>query len=61
MRDTMTVGDLVAEFLERCGVETAFGIISVHNVPLLDALNRRNAVRFVMARGEMGGTHMADG
>jgi len=61
MTEKMTVGDLVAEFLERCGVETAFGIISVHNVPLLDALNRRNAVRFVMARGEMGGTHMADG
>lgn len=61
MTNKITVGALVAEFLERCGVDTAFGIISVHNVPLLDALNRRNAVRFVMCRGEMGGTHMADG
>jgi acetolactate synthase-1/2/3 large subunit len=61
MTSKLTVGALVAEFLERCGVETAFGIISVHNVPLLDALHRRGAVRFVMCRGEMGGTHMADG
>jgi acetolactate synthase-1/2/3 large subunit len=61
MTNKITVGELVAEFLERCGVNTAFGIISVHNVPLLDALHRRSAVRFVMCRGEMGGTHMADG
>ncbi len=61
MTKKITVGALVAEFLERCGVDTAFGIISVHNVPLLDALHRRNSVRFVMCRGEMGGTHMADG
>ncbi|MCB9868184.1 MAG: thiamine pyrophosphate-binding protein [Phycisphaerales bacterium] len=61
MTARITVGALVAEFLERCGVEMAFGIISVHNVPLLDALHRRGTVRFVMCRGEMGGTHMADG
>ncbi len=56
-----TVGDLVAEFLERCGVDTAFGIISVHNIPILDAIARRGAIRFVMSRGEMGAGHMADG
>jgi acetolactate synthase-1/2/3 large subunit len=61
MTATISVGALVAEFLERCGVDTAFGIISVHNVPLLDALHRRGAVRFVTCRGEMGGAHMADG
>jgi len=55
-----TVGDLVAEFLAALGVRTAFGIVSVHNVPVLDALGRRNAIRFVPARGEMGGGHMAD-
>jgi acetolactate synthase-1/2/3 large subunit len=55
-----TVGDLVAEFLTRIGVTTAFGIVSVHNVPMLDALGRRNAIRYVMCRGEMGGAHMAD-
>jgi acetolactate synthase-1/2/3 large subunit len=55
-----TVGDLVAEFLTRIGVTTAFGIVSVHNIPMLDAIARRNAIRFVMARGEMGAGHMAD-
>jgi acetolactate synthase I/II/III large subunit len=55
-----TVGDLVAEFLPAIGVRTAFGIVSVHNIPMLDALSQRNAVRYVMARGEMGGAHMAD-
>jgi len=55
-----TVGDLVAEFIAAIGVRTAFGIVSVHNIPMLDALSQRNAVRYIMARGEMGGAHMAD-
>jgi acetolactate synthase I/II/III large subunit len=55
-----TVGDLVAEFLQRCGVRAAFGIASVHNIPMLDAISRRNEIRFVMTRGEMGAAHMAD-
>lgn len=56
-----TVADLIAEILERCGIETAFGVISVHNIPMLDAISRRNRIRFVMARGELGAGHMADG
>ena len=55
-----TVGDLVAEFLSAAGVTTAFGIISVHNIPILDGIGRRNSIRFVPVRGEMGGGHMAD-
>jgi acetolactate synthase-1/2/3 large subunit len=54
------VGDLVAEFLARIGVTTCFGIVSVHNIPMLDGIGRRNAIRYVMARSEMGGAHMAD-
>ena len=61
MAGEYTVGDLVAEFLGAIGVATAFGIASVHNIPMLDAIGRRNAIRFVMARGELGGAHMADG
>ncbi|HZD26822.1 MAG TPA: thiamine pyrophosphate-binding protein, partial [Alphaproteobacteria bacterium] len=41
------VGDLVAEFLQQAGVDTAFGVVSVHNIPMLDAIGRRNAIRFV--------------
>ncbi|MDR3538074.1 MAG: thiamine pyrophosphate-binding protein [Acetobacteraceae bacterium] len=61
MASDYTVGDLVAEFLAACGVTTAFGIASVHNIPMLDAIGRRNTIRFMMARGELGGAHMADG
>ncbi len=55
-----TVGDLTAAFLEACGVETAFGVISIHNMPILDAFGRRNRTRFVPARGEAGALNMAD-
>ena len=55
-----TVGDLVAAFLERCDVTTAFGVISIHNMPILDAFHRRGKIRFVPARGEAGATAMAD-
>ena len=61
MATDYTVGDLVAEFLSACGVTTVFGIASVHNIPMLDAIGRRNTIRFMMARGELGGAHMADG
>lgn len=57
---TYNVGDLVAEFLAGIGVTTAFGIVSLHNIPILDAIGRRNAIRFIAARGEMGAGHMAD-
>ncbi|MEC8172947.1 MAG: thiamine pyrophosphate-binding protein, partial [Pseudomonadota bacterium] len=58
--EEILVGDMVAEFLQQIGVTTTFGVISIHNIPMLDAIGRRNAIRFVMARGEAGGGHMAD-
>jgi len=61
MTETYTVADAVAEFLTAAGVHCAFGVASVHNLPLLDGIGRRNAIRFVPARGEMGAAHMADG
>ena len=57
---TITVGELVARFLEACGVRAAFGVISIHNMPILDALHRRQQIRFVSARGEAGACNMAD-
>lgn len=56
----VTVGHVIAAFLERCGVKAAFGVISIHNMPILDALATRGAVRFVSARGEAGAASMAD-
>ena len=65
-----TVGELVAAFLEQAGVRTAFGVISIHNMPILDAFGRRAAdaaaqgrtapIRFVPARSEPGAVNMAD-
>jgi len=55
------VGDLVAEFLHCLGIEDVFGVVSVHNIPMLDAIGRRNYINMIPARGEMGAGHMADG
>ncbi len=59
-QQTIPVGDLVADFLDAIGVATVFGVVSIHNIPILDAIGRRNAIRFVMGRGEAGAGHMAD-
>jgi acetolactate synthase I/II/III large subunit len=56
----MTVGDAVAHFLQAQGVRLAFGVISIHNMPMLDAFHRQGVIRFVPARGEAGATNMAD-
>lgn len=59
-KEPINVGELVARFLEACGVRTAFGVISIHNMPMLDAFHRRGQIRFVSARGEAGACNMAD-
>ena len=55
-----TVGDLIAAFLNACGVGAAFGVISIHNMPILDAIGRAGKIRFVPSRGEAGAVNMAD-
>jgi acetolactate synthase-1/2/3 large subunit len=54
------VGDLIARALADLGVTTAFGVISIHNMPILDAIARQGRIRFVPARGEAGAMNMAD-
>jgi acetolactate synthase-1/2/3 large subunit len=56
----MTLGDQVVAALEAAGVTAAFGVVSIHNMPILDAINRRGKIRFVPARGEAGAVNMAD-
>jgi acetolactate synthase-1/2/3 large subunit len=41
-------------------VRAAYGVISIHNMPILDAFHRRQKIRFVSARGEAGACNMAD-
>ena len=55
------IGDLVSEFLYQVNVKDVFGVVSVHNIPMLDAIGRRNYIKMIPARGEMGAGHMADG
>ncbi|MDT8267822.1 thiamine pyrophosphate-binding protein, partial [Roseomonas sp. DSM 102946] len=55
-----TVGELVARYLADIGVEIVFGVISIHNMPILDALATQGRIRFVPARGEAGAMNMAD-
>jgi acetolactate synthase I/II/III large subunit len=66
-RTRITVGELTVRFLEACGTRAAFGVISIHNMPILDAFNTRTnlqksptGIRFVSARGEAGACNMAD-
>ncbi|MEM6462556.1 MAG: thiamine pyrophosphate-binding protein [Pseudomonadota bacterium] len=54
------VGDAIAAYLADIGVTTVFGVISIHNMPILDAIARQGRIRFVPARGEAGAMNMAD-
>ncbi|WP_323019037.1 thiamine pyrophosphate-binding protein [Pararhodobacter sp.] len=55
-----TVGEFIARYLAEIGVTTIFGVISIHNMPILDAVARQGRIRFVPARGEAGAMNMAD-
>jgi len=56
----ITVADAFLKELERIGVDTVFGIISIHNIPFYDALQRSGRFRVVTARHEGAAVNMAD-
>ncbi len=56
----INTGEIIARFLAAQGVRLAFGVISIHNMPMLDAFFRLGQIRFVSARGEAGAANMAD-
>lgn len=55
-----TIGHQIAEALADAGVTAMFGVISIHNMPILDAVAEQGRIRFVPARGEAGAMNMAD-
>ena len=57
----MTGGEAAVAALEMLGVDTVFGIVSVHNIPILDAVGRSDGIELVACRHEQGATHAADG
>ncbi|HLH32777.1 MAG TPA: thiamine pyrophosphate-binding protein, partial [Terriglobia bacterium] len=56
----ITVADALLKELERIGVDTVFGIISIHNIPFYDALERHGRFHAVTARHEGAVVNMAD-
>ncbi|WP_419946005.1 thiamine pyrophosphate-binding protein [Candidatus Poriferisodalis sp.] len=52
-------GDLLVEVLSDLGTDAAFGVVSVHNLPLVDALAHR--LRWVPTRSEAAAVNAADG
>ncbi|MGP3771163.1 thiamine pyrophosphate-binding protein [Streptomyces sp. SDT5-1] len=51
-------GDLLVAVLKELGVDTVFGIVSVHNLPLVEAVDRE--LRFVPVRHEASAVNAAD-
>lgn len=52
-------GELLSDVLADAGVDTVFGVISVHNLPLVEEVSRR--LRFVPVRHEASAVNAADG
>ncbi len=57
----MTGGEAVYEALRALGVEHVFGIVSVHNIPIYDAILRGGGIVPVAVRHEQAALHAADG
>ncbi|MBV9922021.1 MAG: thiamine pyrophosphate-binding protein, partial [Pseudonocardia sp.] len=54
-----TGGDLLVAVLRDAGVDTVFGVVSVHNLPLVEAVSRH--LRFAPVRHEASAVNTADG
>ncbi len=59
-RPGITVAEALLNELRRAGADTIFGIISIHNIPIFDALQRHGGFRVVSARHEGAAVNMAD-
>jgi acetolactate synthase I/II/III large subunit len=57
----MTGGEAVVCALETLGVRHVFGIVSVHNLPIYDAIMRRGTITPIAVRHEQAAAHAADG
>lgn len=54
-------GEEIVRTLRRAGVNTVFGIPSVHNIGLYEALRKTPEIRHILCRQESTAAHMADG
>nr|WP_053660214.1 thiamine pyrophosphate-binding protein [Streptomyces sp. MMG1121] len=53
-------GELLAAHLKSLGVDAVFGIVSVHNLPLVEAIEADPELRFVPVRHEASAVNAAD-
>ncbi|MFB4319493.1 thiamine pyrophosphate-binding protein [Actinomadura sp. 21ATH] len=58
MSERFNGGDLLVRVLRAHGVDTVFGVVSVHNLPLVEAVERD--LRFVAVRHEAAAVNAAD-
>jgi acetolactate synthase-1/2/3 large subunit len=56
-----TGAEIVAQVLLDAGVKHVFGIVSIHNMPIVDAICHLDGIEMVTVRNEQSATHMADG
>ena len=58
----MTTGaQVIVDMLVNAGVRHVFGIVSIHNMPIVDAISRTDDIKFITTRHEQSAAHMADG
>ena len=55
------VSELFVRALKKAGVAHVFGIPSIHNIGLYDALREEPSLKHILCRHESSATHMADG
>ena len=59
--EAVSGGEAVYWALRALGVECVFGISSIHNLPIFEAIDRVGGVAHVSSRHEQAATHAADG
>lgn len=57
----MIGADAVVSALHTIGVTHVFGIVSIHNMPMFDAISRDGRISIIDCRHELAATHAADG
>ncbi|QQK76126.1 thiamine pyrophosphate-binding protein [Salicibibacter cibarius] len=55
-----TVSEAIVKELVQTGVDVVYGIVSIHNMPIYEAIRRQGSIRIVTARGESAAVNMAD-
>lgn len=56
-----TGAEIIVDTLVAAGVRQVFGIVSIHNMPIVDAMSRTDGIELITARHESSAAHMADG